>query len=417
MTTDTGAPLTTFLYDNITDQALNPASPRMLLFVGGAATGKSAILQKLFEGQHDPHSVYIQGEDRAAAVEALQRAAKGDKPVFIDDLDDFFDDDVRDLLEQLARIGGPPRIRATSTFPPDLAYLRGRGAFAGVQWSEDLVKSWSDILMGFVTQSVDPWTVGWKRRLFDLVRRAVPEYASGWAVVVLHLTGGQPAMFEAALSYLAALERHAPRTAGDPPSGDEWRRRTDQLEEHLFATGFKRLRRAVAEAAATDPRAGEYLIKVARDDVQDASETDAVRRTLTASGLVYRTANRPFVLAGEILRRHLADEDVTRYPSVRTQGDEERGDIVIVVGTETIAIPLRGKNWQLARVLGRQPGERILLDDLQRESQIEKPAMRSAIQRLKAEIEHAGFDGIVENVWSEGYRLSTFPLMGPYAPD
>lgn len=406
-----------FLYEHLVLEAVSPRGAKTLLLTGGISTGKSTVLQRLcaeFKGDVEP--VVIQaGMDKDLMIKAVANAIDGDLPLFIDDIDRFFDLEVAEALRGLESPRRKQKTVVTSTLPPDLANLRAGNAFKGVTWDKRTLDAWSIVTMTFATRSVDPWSPGWHRRLADHVMRITGEKtSSGWATVVLHITGGHPVLLDAALEALDIQKvKRGVATLDElavPPA--EWQRRVSQLEDEIFASGFRRLRRGLLDLEKRDPDAMEALQAISRGETEMSASSTAAKRSLLVSGLVHRTMSQPFVIAGETLRRYLAGDSEMRQPSVDIVAtDAERGDLVIQIGNERRTVPLRAASWRLLKALRDAKSDFVALAALHKKAGVaDQNAVRSALQRLKAEIQKGGYDEIVENVWGAGYRMGTFPL-------
>ncbi|HEX2833691.1 MAG TPA: hypothetical protein VHW00_11815 [Thermoanaerobaculia bacterium] len=419
-----------FLYEPIVHEVISPRSAKTMLLSGGTSTGKTTVLERLceeFRGIAEPTLIAAppataNEEERAAhknaAISAMERAFAEDRPLLIDDLDRFFDRDVAEALRRAEAVSRKQKTILTSTLPPDVASLHSGDTFAGVKWDQPTFTAWSEVTMSFTTRSVDPWTAGWHRRLVDYVVRVTGETsASGWSTVVLHVTGGHPALLSAALEALEIekVKRGVENLAETDVPAAEWQRRVLQLEDDIFPSGFRRLRRGIRDLQERNAGTVEALRTLSRDSAEDLkNQSTAAKRSLLVSGLAYRTVAQPFVIAGEMLRRYLAEDSETRQPSIDAVGsDSERGELVITIGNERRTVPLRAASWRLLKTLRDAKSDFVTLQTLEKKTGVETAAVRSILQRLKSEIQRGGYEEIVENVWGAGYRLGTFPLTVP----
>ncbi|HET8797324.1 MAG TPA: helix-turn-helix domain-containing protein [Thermoanaerobaculia bacterium] len=406
-----------FLYEPLVGDLIGPHTARTTLLTGGVGTGKTTVIERVAE-QFGTSAVLVRGgAGKEPALPAIRAAIDADQPLLIDDVDEIFDLDVAETLRPLEKQTRRQTTVMTSSLPSDLSALMEGSAFSDVNWNKEAVTEWSRVTMTFATRSIDPWPDGWHRRLIEMVTRATGESKkSGWATAVLHVTGGHPVLLHEALNVLEVEKRRrgAQTLDGDVPAA-EWQRRVLMLEDEIFPTGFRRLRRGLLKLEQRDPQTREALRRLAQGEGEAQLQgSPATRRAILLSGVIYRTASQPFVIAGETLRRYLSGSSETLQPAIEVVAeDANRGYLAVTIGNERYTVPLRSASWRLLRVLGQKKSDFVTLPELQKKAEIEATAIRSAIQRLKAEIQRGGFDDVIENVWGAGYRLGSFPTMVP----
>lgn len=387
-----------------------------VLLVGGRGVGKSSVLSKL--KLKNPLLITVRNE--AINSQLVNRVKKYEGAILVDDIDEKFTEESFQLLAYLAQHHRYP-VAITSTIPPDVKMLHEHQAFENLPWDLRLLASWSDVTAPMQRFRIDPWAPGWRKRVARLVEEFVQidvEFElAGWTTILLDLTGGHPVLLDPALEALS----HAPKRQKSPGAEKieprwsiEWKQQHAKFEEHLFGDALRKLRKVIAWLDALSPSAGEALRLLARTPAEDPEPplSVATRKALLASGLVYRTPSQELVVAGEVLRHSLAGESSATRPPVSVNISETAGDIRVSVADSTYRIPLRRASLKLVGTLDRS-NRPLTIEDLERETELNGGALRSAIQRVRADFDGCGVAGIIENVWGEGYRIGVFPLLIP----
>jgi NAD(P)-dependent dehydrogenase (short-subunit alcohol dehydrogenase family) len=391
---------------------------------GGRGVGKTTVLAKLARGLD---TTVVEGR-RPDAKAAMQHAIDRGGAVLIDDLDVVFDAAVYELLSQLADHLTERRIIFTSTQPPDVSVLMENNAYLDHPWDPQMARDWSSLTMQFHAEPIEPWPSNWQRRIGELVRTtmspAAPadELIASWATVTTQLTGGHPVLLDAAIAEIGRMHTDQAWVPGlaarDKGRSTIERRRMmhSHLEEHLFSTAFRRLRKVSKEMQDVSPNAYEFLIGLARGTT-DAEPPLGIKRVLIDSALVFRGARSPrLVIAGELLRRSLAGETMSRLPSIVVEPNpnekSRRGIVTVDIGGQREIVEFRGSVWRIVMKLHEQQHRAVSVTELMEAADLEnEAAVRSAIQRLRLDFLEVGVDGIIENVWGQGYQLGSFPLL------
>jgi hypothetical protein len=250
------------------------------------------------------------------------------------------------------------------------------------------------------------------------------ELIASWATVTTQLTGGHPVLLDAAIAEIGRMHTDQAwvpgQAARDKGRSTIERRRMmhSHLEEHLFSTAFRRLRKVSKEMQDVSPNAYEFLIGLARGTA-DAEPPLGIKRVLIDSALVFRGARSPrLVIAGELLRRSLAGETISRLPSIVVEPNpnekSRRGIVTVDIGGQREIVEFRGSAWRIVMKLHEQQHRAVSVTELMEAADLEnEAAVRSAIQRLRLDFLEVGVDGIIENVWGQGYQLGSFPLLAP----
>jgi hypothetical protein len=373
--------------------------------VGGRGTGKSFILSRL----KLKNAKVVSFRDRKLD-EALSRELRSHRGALcLDDIDEDFNAGMNDLLLALLSEFRYPVIIA-STLRSDLAALQENGAFEGLSWTSQS-ESWSSSTSQFQPFEIEPWESGWASRagrfVADVLASKDEEELAGYTTIVLDLTGGHPLMLNEALEAVAQMPRvvrHQQRTS------IEWKQEHARLEEQLFGSGLRRLRKFVAWLEAVSPAAGEELRRLARGEDPHVQRPAATRRALRDSGLVYRTPEQKMVIAGEALRHFLAANVAQPPPVVVRQSGAGGGEIRVSIANSTVAVPLRRAAWKMVEAL-RDSEHPMPIEELVKKTKLQEGALRSAIQRIRSDFDAFGVTNVIENVWGEGYRLSLMPLL------
>jgi DNA-binding response OmpR family regulator len=93
-------------------------------------------------------------------------------------------------------------------------------------------------------------------------------------------------------------------------------------------------------------------------------------------------------------------------------GSEEKGFVTVEVGGDTASVEVRGSAWRIIRRLDLDRDQVVPVDELIQAGKVDHAGVRSAIQRVKAELHEVGIGGLIENVRGQGYQLCDFPLLG-----
>jgi|ERR1051325_2321440 hypothetical protein len=422
MNTTTGDPL--FFHEALVQRILH-AETMAVQIRGGWGVGKSTVLARL---ARELNTSVVEGRKPGGAVNELQSAIEGGGTVLIDDLDVFFNSEVYGILSRVADELTTRRIIFTSTEPPDVSVLIENNAYVFPPWPEDVARDWSSLTMQFQVEPIEPWPGNWQQRIRELVRTKVSpsalaeELIGAWATVTTQLTGGHPVLLDAAINEIGRV--HAEQTwtsalgAGEKiRSTVEQRRRIhSHLEEHLFSTAFRRLRKVSKDIRETSPDAYQFLVQLARGTAETEPPL-GVKRVLVDSALVFRGAKtRRLVIAGELLRRSLAGETTSRLPSIVVEPNPNeqtrRGVVSVDIGGQRETVELRGSSWRILQKLHEQQHRAVSIGELMKAAGLEnEAAVRSAIQRVKSDFLAVGVDGVIENVWGQGYQLGSFPLL------
>ncbi|MEO8382406.1 MAG: helix-turn-helix domain-containing protein [Acidobacteriota bacterium] len=376
--------------------------------MGGRGTGKSFILSRL--KLKNPRVVSFRDRKLDEALSRELRSHQG--ALFLDDVDEDFNAEMNELLLALLSEFQYPVIIA-STLRSDLAALQEKGAFEGLSWTLE-TDSWSSSTSQFEPFEIEPWESGWASRVARLVADVLPSKdageLAGYTTIVLDLTGGHPLMLNEALDAIG----HTPRVARHHErTSINWRQEHAKLEEQLFGSGLRKLRKFVAWLDAVSPSAGEELRRLARGEEPHVHRSAATRRALGDSGLVCRTPEQKMVVAGEALRHFLA-ANMAPPPVVVRQTGPGGGEICVSIANSTVAVPLRRGAWKLVEALQNSENP-MTIEALMRKTKLQEGALRSAIQRIRSDFDDCGVSNVIENVWGEGYRLSLMPLLTPRA--
>lgn len=420
-----------FFYD--IERLVHDAAASSIHLWGGRSLGKSTILRQMRK-RLSPDAEIIEGTDAQARERLAIAVERKHFPIFIDDLDELLKRDLTpaaELLNKLSPYLAHQRVVFTSTLPPHLGLLSERGLFQTTLSPED-IRIWSSVTLQFDSHPVDPWFGDWRRRIEHLVARLLPERSDAtrriWAGLLTQLTAGHPVLLDAAIAELCngipptdmAGEPARTPQQGNQPSGEEALFTVEinerqvlqaRVEEALFRTGLRRLRRVYLELRETVPRAYSALTALARGEVSDVS-TD-VRDALLWSGLVI-TDGSGLLVAGELLQRALLEASVTDSIQLLPAPDpnDPRGVVRVMVGGAWRVVELRGAAWQILSVLHAHRDRVLSVTELMTLTKFEnEAAFRSALQRLRAEFLRFGVDGIFSNVWGYGYSFSGRPLL------
>lgn len=381
---------------------------RAVHLFGGRGTGKTFILARL--KLKNPRVVSFRNTTLDAALSSELRKHHG--ALCLDDIDENFGSEMNSLLLSLLSEFRFPVI-ITSTLRSDLAVLRENGAFENLSWTPS-TKSWSSSTSQFEPFEIEPWDAGWPSRVARFVAGVLPsqdeETLTGYTTIVLDLTGGHPLMLNEALQELSKVPRLS-RT--QPRTSIEWRQEHAQLEEQLFGTGVRKVRKFIAWLDEISPTAGETLRRLAGHQEPHAGASTATRRALLDSGLVYRTPEQKMVIAGETLRHFLAP-DVVQTPPVVVRQNGPGGEIRVSIAHSGVTVALRGAAWKLVAAL-RDNNHSMPIEELVKVTKLKEGALRSAIQRIRSDFDKAGVSNVIENLWGDGYRLSVMPLLKPQA--
>ena len=413
-----------FLHSAIVDRTAG--GPHAVHVRGGRGVGKSTVLGAVAEGLSVDRNRIVQGREPETAKATLRTLAAGDGAVLIDDLDEMFTDEVHEILCRLLASGR--RVVVTSTLPPDVSLLVDTQVYRQTNLTGSLLRIWSDFTQQFHPEVIDPWPSTWHDRTNAFVRGVLDEkcradnlLVAEWTTAVVQLSGGHPTLLDPSLRAIEGVHGEK-RVHGEEakihlatPSVDRRRQVYEHLEEALFSSpAFRRVRRVAKEMQATAPDAHAHLVENARaDHIVDFDAPVEYRRVLTDSGLVYRSPqSKKLVVAGELLRRTLGGTTQARRPAVRVvSSDADRGIVSAALGGRVAHVDLRGNAWKIVKMLHEHPNEVVSVAALMKKTHLDHAGIRSAIQRVKGEFAASGLDGVIENVWGQGYRFCDFPLI------
>jgi hypothetical protein len=395
------------LYDHLIPEIQQAIDTRRrpILLTGGRGVGKTFVLSRLSIGKNTEQlSVRTSKLDRALVA----RLKRHRGPLVIDDIDEQLDEHGFELLEHVAEHHAHTVV-VTSTLPPDVSVLHERGAFSKLPWDAEVVTYWSEVSAHMHAFRVDPWETGWRGHIASLVAeilglKEITDFAAAWTTILLDLTGGHPTMLDAAMT---DLHRMSPRE-GERPT--EWREQYLQMEEALFSTGLRRMRKLIGWLDELDPEAGSALRRIAAGELAAADLAVEKRRVLLDSGFLYRPPSQEMAVAGEVLRRFLADGKGQRSTSIAVVETPGGGDLRAMVAHSTATVALRGAAWKLVVALTDAPRP-LSLEELSEITGDDVGALRSAVQRIRSELQKLGVVGVLENVWGEGYCIGNFPLL------
>ena len=303
------------LYDSLIAEVQHAVDSKRkpILLTGGRGVGKTFVLSRLTMGKNVERLSLRDGEIDSTLVAKL-KSHPG--PLVVDDIDEKLNSDGLALLEHVAD-HHKHAVVVSSTLPPDLSVLHESGAFPGLPWDSEVLAYWSEVTAHMLTFRVDPWATGWRPHIASLVREIlgvdeITDVVSGWTTILLDLTGGHSTMLDAAL---AELWRMRPKEGARPT---EWKHRYVQMEEHLFGTGLRRMRKLIGWLDGLDQEAGAALRAISAGELVAADLAVEKRRVLLDSAFLYRSPSQEIVVAGEALRRSPCSDRVS--PPARACG-------------------------------------------------------------------------------------------------
>ena len=93
---------------------------------------------------------------------------------------------------------------------------------------------------------------------------------------------------------------------------------------------------------------------------------------------------------------------------------QEQGTVELVDGDHAVvSTSLAGTAWKILSVVFDARGEVVPRGRLKEVTGLQKKALNSALQRVRATLRAAGIEHALESVRNEGYRKGLSPMMGP----
>jgi hypothetical protein len=284
----------------------------------------------------------------------------------------------------------------------------------------------STLFASFDTEWLDPWRGDWEGRigrLLEVYLKPLTRAAQGLArSLLLELTGGHPALLARAFEHLdrllasegSSLGERLCREGADP--GPLERDLRTFLEDALLRQGLGSLRRALIRLESAEKpelqAAHGALLAFAQDG--ERQPPAASRDILLGEGLLFRDpADSTYKIPGELLRQELLSAAGSKlaFDLVPEEADPHlRGRLEIREGARRLDLELSGGPWSILQTLFEAAPRFVSLKDLQERTHLKTDnAVRSAIQRLTAELRTAGIEGLVENQYGTGYRRGDAP--------
>jgi hypothetical protein len=436
-------------------------SLRKILVFGGPAMGKTTLLEAVRD-RSGRRVEMVRGRRGDADVVArivgwATDPERRGHDLLIDNLDHVFSVEVERALRDLPDVDeGLGRIIATSGTPTKWLEKQGAPPPAPARADLNVLVHDSTALNAFHHLWLDPWGHGWERtttlRVQGALKRAAGEGdeahpfleladregRKAFAELLVVSSGGSPPLLGAAFRWLIGrLERQAWRrdhaaelTEGDdvPDISPEGLR--EHLEYDLVESQLETIGRMVDWVEAQSVDALDELLSMARDGGE--REVLAERMLLSKAGLVRRTApggawSLPCApIAQCVLRRHerMPAPQVQRASTARVQapppspGKVPRGVVLepdprvpqmqgtVVWGSRGVRreLTVSGASWRILVVLSAAAGALVTVPEIAEGIEQEShKAVRSALQRLVADLRKSGLGGLIVNVRRQGY--------------
>jgi hypothetical protein len=280
-------------------------------------------------------------------------------------------------------------------------------------------------MMEFHGEPLNPWTFEWRARVGAILWEVLGSQRSGshatalheWTTAVVHLTGGHPALLNAAViemrrSYADSASNSWLEPVSQAATISRRRLIYRFLDEALFsAQAVRRMRSLVRELQEYAPAVMSALARL--NDPGDEMDCPVeVRRAVLDTGLAYvNPHSRRVSIVGELVRRSVT-MGPARDPSARCIGDstDVTGAIEVDIGGQTTRVVVRGAAWRILCRLYEARAQIVSVAELANAIGSDAAGVRAAIQRLKSDFLEAGLGGLVENVWGAGYQFIDFPL-------
>ncbi len=452
-----------FVYSEELETILGSArSLRKILVFGGPAMGKTTVLEAVRD-RSGRRCELVRG--RRGDGEVVERIvswatdpARRDHDLLIDNLDHVFSLEVERALRDLPDVDeGLGRIIATSGTPTKWLEKQGAPPPAPARADLNLLVHDSTALNAFHHLWLDPWGHGWERTTALRVRGALGREAGApegddpvleelvdrdgrkaYAELLVDVTGGHPALLGAAFRWLIGrLERQAWRRehATELTDGEELpdvspEALQEVLEYDLSESQLETVGRAVDWVEAQSAHALEELVSMARDGAP--RDVVSERTLLSKAGLVRRAGDGggwalPCGVIGTcVLHRHErmpAPQQATPPPSgpqapppapgrapkgVELEPDprvpDMQGKVVWAAGGARRELALSGASWRILVAISAAAGALVTVPEIAEAiGQESQKAVRSALQRLVADLRKSGLGGLIVNVRRQGY--------------
>jgi len=258
-----------------------------------------------------------------------------------------------------------------------------------------------------------PWSEEWEALVTNQVSKLLGNKSSTgrWSKAVSAITGGHPHLVADAIGELRKLgepERHSLEQAAEKV--------LEQFLKVRLATGggFSQICRALEELPADDKALLKNIV-CGEAKLSDADSSRVAR--LLSSGLVYIQAEdndlRLKVVSG------MVSDQARTFPKPVTlrelrhvpdkQRPQEQGSVDLIDdGRIVVSISLAGTPWKILSVVFDADGEVVPRGRLREVTRLEKKALNSALQRLRASLKAAGIEHALESV--RNVRIQERPL-------
>jgi DNA-binding winged helix-turn-helix (wHTH) protein len=445
------------LYPSSIIASLNDMAKPNVFLVGGRGFGKSVVLRRAAEAAKAAGRKLelIDGRDWESALETFRDLArkisgqgggeqveKGLRDLYFDDLDYFikavddFAPDRRDqAIEDLYRVASTLAGRKRRCVVSSTLYGHRLQNFlldlrSGDPGSEKVISAASLFFTGFDAVWLKPWEGEWKTRIGGLVEKHLggltPSARELSEKLIVELTGGHPALLSRSFEHLGRLletegsilarRLTSEKSAAEVATAVLERDLRTYLEDSLLQKGIGSLRRALVRLRTSEEReikaAHLGLLAFARG--QPLVLPARSRDILLGEGLLFRDPGTSgYAIPGELFRKELVFEGGGGF-TVQLQPDpvepDRQGIAIARDDVRQQPVRLSGGPWSVLQVLFAEAPRFVSLDELRARTHLQtENAVRSAIQRLTADLRSAGVEGLVENQYGKGYRKGESP--------